>query len=151
MKRVNSVTLNNRITIRIKNNHKRYKSFFFSFQRLILLYLIMLTQTYIEKMLRHAIFQLDEQTRGRAVVVTACHEWDKRMNGPDRESRDESTTAMIALMGRRAGIWDAGRNGNVTLGTDGHFTSGLPRENRQEGEGRVTLNRMHRIRRTLWN
>lgn len=80
--------------------------------------------------------------------MTARHEWDKRMNEPDRGSRDERT-AMIALMGRRAGMW--GGYGNVTLGTDGHFTSGLPRENRQEGEGRVTLNRMHRIRRTLWN
>lgn len=84
--------------------------------------------------------------------MTARHEWDKRMNGPvDRGSRDERTTAMIALMGRRAGMGCGEGYGNVTLGTDGHFTSGLPRENRQEGEGRVTLNRMHRIRRTLWN
>lgn len=74
---------------------------------------------------------------------------DEHINGPGFRSRDERTTVMIANKGRRAGEGCEGEN--VALGADEHYIRAMSRENRQEGEGRVTLNRMHRIRRTLWN
>lgn len=73
------------------------------------------------------------------------------MNGPGCRSRDERTTAMIVNERRRAVEGFEGRKGNVALDAGEHYIGTVARENRQEGEGRVTLNRMHRIRRTLWN
>jgi len=55
---------------------------------------------------------------------------------------------MIVNEGRRAVEGFGGRNSNA-LDAGGRYIGTAARES--EREGRVTLNRMHRVRRTSWN